>query len=52
MPELSFKEYKTVARIKEWLAAQGVENVTSVTETGVVALIEGAQPGRTTSRPS
>ena len=47
MPELSFKEHRTVARIKDWLAAQGVENVTSVTETGVVALIEGAQPGRT-----
>ena len=47
MPELSFKEHSTVARIKDWLAAQGVENVNSVTETGVVALIEGAQPGRT-----
>lgn len=47
MPELSFREHKTVARIKDWLSTQGIENVTSVTETGVVALIEGAQPGRT-----
>ena len=38
MPELSFKEHKTVARIKDWLATQGVTGVTSVTETGVVAL--------------
>jgi amidohydrolase len=47
MPELSFKEHKTAARIKDWLESQGVANVTTVTETGVVALIEGAQPGRT-----
>lgn len=47
MPELSFQEHKTVARIKDWLAAQGVNDVTSVTKTGVVALIEGSQAGRT-----
>ena len=32
MPELSFQEHETVARIKDWLTAQGVENVTSVTD--------------------
>ncbi len=45
MPELSFREHETVARIKDWLAAQGVNDVTSVTKTGVVALIEGSQGG-------
>lgn len=45
-PELSFEEHQTAAFIEERLSELGVES-TRVAETGVVALIEGAQPGPT-----
>ena len=46
-PELSWQEHKTAGRIKEWLQAEDIENVTTVADTGVVALIRGEHPGPT-----
>ena len=46
-PELSWQEHKTSGRIKEWLQAEDIENVTTVADTGVVALIRGEHPGPT-----
>lgn len=46
-PELSFQERWTAARIREWLSANGIEDVRAVTETGVSALIRGGKPGPT-----
>ena len=46
-PELSFKEYETSQRIRDWLSSHGIDDVRSVAETGVVALIRGGQSGPT-----
>ena len=46
-PELSFKEYQTSQRIRNWLNSHGIDDVRSVAETGVVALIRGGQSGPT-----
>lgn len=45
-PELSFKEYKTAAYVAERLEAIGITNKTPIAETGIVALIEGRNPGK------
>lgn len=43
-PELSFEEYETAAFVEEKLAAMGIEP-RRMAKTGVVALIEGRDPG-------
>ncbi len=44
-PELSFEEHNTAAFISSKLAAWGVPHTTGIAGTGVVALIEGKNPG-------
>lgn len=44
-PELGFKEYRTADIVARELNALGLEVTTGIAETGVVALIEGGQPG-------
>lgn len=44
-PELAFEEHKTAALIAETLREIGLEPVTGVAKTGVVAHIHGEQPG-------
>lgn len=46
-PELSFKEYETTRKIKEILEAEGIEILPLPLETGLVAIVRGAQPGAT-----
>lgn len=45
-PELSFQEYRTTAVLTEHLAALGLEIVDLGLETGVVALLRGAERGK------
>ncbi|HIK43516.1 MAG TPA: amidohydrolase [Leptolyngbyaceae cyanobacterium M65_K2018_010] len=44
-PELGFKEWLTADFISQRLTDWGIEHQTGVAETGVVAVIEGDQPG-------
>ena len=44
-PEMSFKEYETTAYIKEQLESLGIEILDIGLETGVVALLKGAEEG-------
>ena len=44
-PELGFKEFRTAEIVARELSALGIEVSTGIAETGVVALIEGTQPG-------
>lgn len=44
-PELSNREFNTSARIAEILAGMGLEPKTGIAHTGVMAMIEGGQPG-------
>lgn len=46
-PELSYEEYETIERIKRELHAAGIEILQTPLKTGVVAIIRGAQPGKT-----
>lgn len=46
-PELSYEEYETTERIKRGLHAAGIEILQTPLKTGVVAIIRGAQPGKT-----
>ena len=46
-PELSFQEQRTAGIIADRLRAAGLEVQTGVAGTGVVALLRGAQPGKT-----
>ncbi len=46
-PELGFHEQRTAAIVAQALRELGLEVQTGVAETGVVAVIEGAHPGRT-----
>jgi amidohydrolase len=46
-PELAFEEHQTAAEVTAFLKALGVPCRTNVGKTGVVAVIEGAKPGRT-----
>ena len=43
-PELGFKEYRTAETIENYLNKLGI-NTRRMTQTGVVALLEGAKPG-------
>lgn len=45
-PELSFKEFNTVKKIEEELTKDGIE-YEKVGETGILAVINGANPGKT-----
>ena len=45
-PELAFEEHETAKAVVGYLQALGVLLRTGVGKTGVVALIEGSQPGR------
>ena len=45
-PELSFKEFQTADFIAAQLAAWGIPHTTGVAGTGIVALIEGRNPGK------
>lgn len=45
-PELSFKEYNTSAFVAGKLAEWGIQHTTGVADTGIVALIEGKNPGK------
>jgi amidohydrolase len=44
-PELGFQERRTASIVAHELAALGLELRTGIAETGIVALIEGKQPG-------
>lgn len=46
-PELSYEEYETTERIKRELHAAGIEILQTPLKTGVVAIIRGAQTGKT-----
>ena len=46
-PELSWEEKETSRRIVQWLTKHGILKVETLINTGVVALIEGDQPGPT-----
>ena len=45
-PELSFKEHNTSSFISEKLTSWGIKHQTGVADTGIVALIEGKNPGK------
>ncbi|PRY89919.1 M20 metallopeptidase family protein [Mongoliibacter ruber] len=47
-PELSFQEYKTAEFIEEKLKSFGIEKQERKANTGIVALIEGKNPGKKT----
>ncbi len=47
-PELSFQEEKTSAKLKEELKNAGIDNWKEMAGTGIVALIEGRNPGKRT----
>ncbi len=44
-PELSNREFKTSEKVAEALREMGLEPVTGIAHTGVVAIIEGGKPG-------
>ena len=44
-PELAFEEHQTAALVAETLRGIGIEPITGVAETGVVAHVRGARPG-------
>ena len=44
-PELAFREAKTAALISQKLTTWGIEHQTGIAKTGVVAVIQGHQPG-------
>lgn len=45
-PELGYEEVETTARIRAVLAEQDIEIVPSELQTGLIAVIKGAKPGR------
>jgi len=46
-PELAFEEHETANAVKNFLQKLGLSVKTGVGKTGVVAVLEGAKPGRT-----
>jgi amidohydrolase len=46
-PELAFEEHETAKQVVEYLTRLGMTCRTGVGKTGVVAVLEGAKPGRT-----
>lgn len=47
-PELSFQEFETQKRIRTYLESIGIEQISTCATTGLVALIEGKNPGKKT----
>jgi len=47
-PELSYQEFNTVAYVAEVLKASGIDNLTPMATTGLVAEIQGKNPSRKT----
>lgn len=45
-PELSFKEYNTSAYVAAKLTEWGIPHTTGVADTGILAIIEGKNPGK------
>ncbi len=45
MPELATQEYKTAAYVAEFLQSHGIEVVTGIANTGLVAYVRSDQPG-------
>ncbi|MEI8279139.1 MAG: M20 family metallopeptidase [Bacteroidota bacterium] len=45
-PELSFQEYHTAAFVSKQLSTWGIPHTTGVAGTGIVALVEGKNPGK------
>jgi amidohydrolase len=46
-PEMGFQEFRTAGIVAEWLTELGLEVRTGVAQTGVVATLRGARPGKT-----
>jgi amidohydrolase len=46
-PELGFQEFRTSAKLAEFLRGLGLEVTTGVAQTGLVARLKGAKPGKT-----
>jgi len=46
-PELSMKEFETTKRIRKWLTEEGIKILEYPLETGVIAEIQGDEPGPT-----
>ncbi|MCB9230907.1 MAG: amidohydrolase [Bacteroidia bacterium] len=46
-PELSNREFKTAAKVAEFLTSLGLEVKTGVAHTGVIATLKGGKPGKT-----
>ena len=44
-PELSNREFNTSAKVEEILRGMGIEPVTGIAHTGIIAVIEGGKPG-------
>jgi amidohydrolase len=44
-PELSNREFKTAEKVAEVLRGMGLEPITGIAHTGVIAVIEGGKPG-------
>ena len=49
-PELSMQEVETTARLKKWLTEQSIKVLPLPLRVGLVAEIEGAQPGSTIAK--
>jgi amidohydrolase len=45
-PELAFEEFETAAAILTFLEENGIECISGVAKTGIVALIKGRNPGK------
>lgn len=46
-PELGFQEFRTSAKLAEFLQSLGLEVTTGIAETGLVARLKGDKPGKT-----
>ena len=44
-PELSNREFNTSAKVEEILREMGLEPITGIAHTGIIAVIEGGKPG-------
>jgi amidohydrolase len=44
-PELSNREFKTAEKVAEVLRGMGLEPITGIAHTGIIAIIEGGKPG-------
>ena len=46
-PELGYREFETSKKVKEYLSALGLEDIKTVTKTGVTAILRGSKTGKT-----